>query len=74
MQREIAEELEIARRKISDPAMLVAVTIKYYFLQSIDNSDWIEFTRCADLRHLNLQQEPLSINPSLNYINLLLNY
>lgn len=57
LRREIAGALEETRNRIKDPAMKVAVTLKYYFVQALDNEDWNEFTRNANLGHLRLQQE-----------------
>jgi AcrR family transcriptional regulator len=56
MRRELSEELEEVRGKIKDPAMRVATTLKYYFYQAADNQEWREFTRCAGLGNLSLQQ------------------
>lgn len=65
MRQEIAATLEETRRKINDPAMLVAVTLKYYFTQSLDNTDWNEYTRCAGLGQMLLQQDPEELKADL---------
>ncbi len=56
MQRELADEIEATRAGIKDPAMIVSVTLKYYFYQSLDNEEWREFTHCAGLGDLPLLQ------------------
>lgn len=56
MREEMAESLADIRVNIKDPAMLVSVTLKYYFHQVMDNVEWREFTDCAGLGHLSLQQ------------------
>lgn len=56
LQDQIAIDLESTRESIKDPAMKVAVTLKYYFYQSLDNQDWREFTRFTGLRELSLEQ------------------
>lgn len=56
MQHELAEEIETTRAGIKDPAMIVAVTLKYYFYQSLDNEEWREFTHCVGLGDLPLLQ------------------
>ena len=52
----IAVDLETTRESINDPAMKVAITLKYYFYQSLDNQDWREFTRFTGLTELPLEQ------------------
>lgn len=52
----IAVNLETTRKSIKDPAMRVAIALKYYFDQSLDNQDWREFTRFAGLTWLILEQ------------------
>ncbi|MBT4494786.1 MAG: TetR/AcrR family transcriptional regulator [Gammaproteobacteria bacterium] len=56
MKDEMARALDDSRAIIKDPAMLVSVTLKYYFYQTIDNDDWREFTHCVGLGDLPLQQ------------------
>lgn len=58
MKSQIAEQLDSVRQATKDPAMLIAVTLKYYFYQAIDNQEWRDFTRCAGLQDIPLQQEP----------------
>ena len=53
---QLALDLETTRESIKDPAMKVAVTLKYYFNQSLDNQDWRDFTRFTGLRELSLEQ------------------
>lgn len=61
MREEIAETLEETRSRIQDPAMRIAVTLKFYFIQSMDNTDWRTFTQNADLGYLTLQQDPIQL-------------
>ena len=56
LQDMIAAELETIREPINDPAMRVAITLKYYFHHSLDNQDWRDFTRFAKLTELPLEQ------------------
>ena len=56
MRIEFAEALAESRNKTKDPAMLVAITLKYYFEQAMDNLDWKEFTAYVGLQDLSLQQ------------------
>ena len=56
LQDQIAAELEPTRASINDPAMKVAITLKYYFCQSLDNQDWRDFARFTGLTHLPLEQ------------------
>jgi len=56
LQDQLATDLETTRESIKDPAMMVAVTLKYYFYQCLDNQDWREFTRYTGLSHLSLEQ------------------
>ncbi len=58
MKSQMAEELDSIRQTIKDPAMLIAITLKYYFHQTIDNQQWRDFTRCAGLKDMPLQQAP----------------
>jgi hypothetical protein len=37
--------------------MKVAITLKFYFYQSLDNQDWREFTRFTGLTELYLEQD-----------------
>jgi AcrR family transcriptional regulator len=56
LQDVIAVELETIREPINDPAMKVAITLKYYFHQSLDNQNWRDFTRFTKLTELPLEQ------------------
>jgi AcrR family transcriptional regulator len=56
LQDQLAADLETTRESIKDPAMMVAVTLKYYFYQCLDNQEWREFTRYTRLSHLSLEQ------------------
>ncbi|MGV0034255.1 MAG: TetR/AcrR family transcriptional regulator [Candidatus Azotimanducaceae bacterium WSBS_2022_MAG_OTU7] len=57
LQDELAAGLETTRSSIKDPAMKVAITLKYYFYQSLDNQKWLEFTRFTGLEELSLEQD-----------------
>ena len=54
---ELSAALAETRGNIKDPAMLVAVTLKFYFEQAICNEDWREFIDLAGL-NVTLQQPP----------------
>ena len=54
---QLAGALAETRANTKDPAMLVAVTVKFYFEQAIGNQDWREFTDLAGLS-VTLQQPP----------------
>ncbi len=56
LQDKLAADLETTRSSIKDPAMKVAITLKYYFYQSLDNQEWREFTRFTGLEELSLEQ------------------
>ena len=56
IQEQLADDLEVTREAIKDPAMKVAMTLKYYFYQSLDNQEWREFTRFTGLKKLSLGQ------------------
>lgn len=56
MRAQLAEDLESTRAAIKDPAMLVTMTLRYYFQQALDNQDWREFTRCTGLTDMLLLQ------------------
>ena len=56
LQDQMARDFETTRHTIKDPAMRVAMTLKYYFYQAIDNQDWKDFTRCVGLGDLSPQQ------------------
>lgn len=56
MKNQMVDELEVIRKATKDPAMLIAITLKYYFYQTIDNQDWRDFTRYAGLKNMSLQQ------------------
>lgn len=56
MQDQLAVNLEETSESIKDPVMKIAVTLKYYFYQSLDNQDWRDFTRFTGLRELSLEQ------------------
>ena len=65
MRQDIAACLEESRSKIQDPAMRLAVTLKFYFIQSMDNADWRTFTKNADMGYLTLQQDPAQLREDL---------
>lgn len=56
MLEQLADDLEATRNAIKDPAMLVTMTLRYYFHQARDNQEWREFTRCTGLTRMRLQQ------------------
>ncbi len=53
---QLAADLDIAREKVKDPAMLVAMTLRYYFQQTADNQEWREFTNYTGIANKSLQQ------------------
>ena len=53
----LAADLVKTTDPIKDPAMKVAVTLKFYLYQSLDNQDWREFTRFTGLTELYLEQD-----------------
>jgi AcrR family transcriptional regulator len=53
---QLAADLLRTTNPIKDPAMKVAITLKFYHYQSLDNQDWREFTRFAGLRESYLEQ------------------
>ena len=57
MQEELTQQLDVTRSTIKDPAMLVSVTLKYYFYQVLDNEEWNEFVHRVGLADLSLQQD-----------------
>jgi len=57
LERQMAKDFEATRANIKDPAMRVAMTLKYYFHQAIDNQDWKDFTRCVGLSDLSPRQD-----------------
>ena len=57
MCKELSAALYQTRVHIKDPAMVVAVTLKFYFEQALNNQDWREFIDLAGLT-VTLQQEP----------------
>ncbi len=54
-----ARDLEEVRKKLKDPAMTVAVTLKYYFHQAQDNDSWNTFVTYSGLsgEHVLHQEE-----------------
>lgn len=57
LREQMAHDFEPTRQAIKDPAMRVAMTLKYYFHQAIDNQDWKDFTRCVGLSEMSPQQD-----------------
>jgi AcrR family transcriptional regulator len=53
---QLAADLETTTNPIKDPAMKVAITLKFYFSQSLDNQDWREFTQFTGLTESYLEQ------------------
>ena len=56
LKAQLAADLVTTTDPIKDPAMKVAITLKFYFYQSLDNQDWREFTRFTGLTGLYLEQ------------------
>ena len=56
LKAQLAADLVTTTDPIKDPAMKVAITLKFYFYQSLDNQDWREFTRFTGLTELYLEQ------------------
>ena len=56
LKTELAADLVTTTDPIKDPAMKVALTLKFYFYQSLDNQDWREFTRFTGLTEVYLEQ------------------
>ena len=52
---EITSALDDVRASIKDPAMLVSVTLKYYFQQACENKEWLTFIESVGLDQV-LQQ------------------
>lgn len=44
-----ARDLAPVRSNLNDPAMIIAVTLKYYFHQAQDNDSWNRFITCSGL-------------------------
>ena len=57
LKTQLAADLVKTTDPIKDPAMKVAITLKFYFYQSLDNQDWREFTRFTGLTELYLEQD-----------------
>ena len=57
LRSQMAADFEPTRQAIKDPATRVALTLKYYFYQAIDNQDWQDFTRCVGLGEMSPQQD-----------------
>ena len=55
----ITQEIEEVRRNLKDPAMTIAVTLKYYFRQAQDNEQWNNFVAFSGLpgKHVLHQDE-----------------
>ena len=56
LKAQLAANLVTTTDPIKDPAMKVAITLKFYFYQTLDNQDWREFTRFTGLTELYLEQ------------------
>jgi AcrR family transcriptional regulator len=54
---ELREQLKPSRDATKDPAMLVAMTLKFYFYQAIDDREFKVFPSCVGLSDLSLQQD-----------------
>jgi len=57
LKTQLAADLVTTTDPIKDPAMKVAITLKFYFYQSLDNQDWREFTQFTGLTESYLEQE-----------------
>lgn len=66
LRQQLADDLESTRASIKDPAMLVTMTMRYYFQQAMDNQDWREFTRCTGLTDMQLQQPAAQATEDIN--------
>lgn len=59
-----ARDINRVRENLKDPAMIVAVTLKYYFYQAQDNENWNTFITYCGLpgEHLLYQDEEQCLN------------
>ena len=55
IQLRLKEQLDVLREPVHDPAMMVALTLKYYFRHAVDNQEWLLFTRCVGLTEMMLR-------------------
>ena len=56
LKTQLAADLVTTTDPIKDPALKVAITLKFYLYQSLDNKDWREFTHFTGLTELCLEQ------------------
>jgi AcrR family transcriptional regulator len=56
LKEQLATDLLKTTNPIKDPAMKVAITLKFYHYQSLDNQDWREFTNFTGLKESYLEQ------------------
>ncbi len=56
MKLNLADQIDQSRAAITDPAMRVAVTLKYYLFQAVDNKQWREFVSSAGVKDCVLMQ------------------
>ena len=56
LKEQLAADLLRTTDPIKDPAMKVAITLKFYHHQSLDNQDWREFTSFTGLKESYLEQ------------------
>jgi AcrR family transcriptional regulator len=56
LKTQLAADLVTTTDPIKDPALKVAITLKFYFYQSMDNQDWREFTQFTGLTESYLEQ------------------
>jgi AcrR family transcriptional regulator len=56
-QEQLSIELKPTRDFVKDPALKVALTLKYYLYQALENEDWRSFVRFTGLEHLALEQK-----------------
>lgn len=58
------QEINAIRENLKDPATIIAVTLKYYFLQAQDNEKWKSFITYSGLpgQHILCQEEEQCLN------------
>ncbi len=54
--QQFAMEIEQTRSRVKDPAMMVTITLQYYFKQAQHNEQWKTFIEYAGLQGLMLRQ------------------
>jgi AcrR family transcriptional regulator len=56
LKTQLAADLVTTTDPIKDPALKVAITLKFYFYQSLDNQNWRDFTQFTGLTESYLEQ------------------